>query len=999
MPVTSPTKLNPIQALILTSRQTYLAAKLLTTVFILLVCNFSVCAQTTFLQHFSTKNGLPSNNCYYTLQDSKGYLWVATDAGVSRFDGKVFENFSIDDGLPDNQILQLKEDRSGKIWFLALNGQLSYFFNGKIYNENNDKLLKLLKFNAVVVSFLEDSKGRIWFGTNKNVLVMWNGKTVTKYVSADPVHPYTSTFVHEDNSGQIWAFSNQCIRIFRNSTFTVASHGTLPLSYKTILNLPDKKLGYLDKRGLNIRKGFDHYLLLKIDTALLTNDPGYFYLDKNDDLWLSNSSGVYCIEPSGKTTHYLKNIPSSQVIKDSKNNMWFTTNSGIYMLPQKEERLYVVNKTNGLSNDIVKSLVKDSQNNLWLGMDEGHINILNLSTYDLSKIQLPDKKRYNAIKQMVYDTAHQSMYFSSDYGLGRINQTNDKREISYLKETNNSMFVIKSFSIAKNNTLAVALSSGVFILPDRMSALQFTSRYFKQGVDFFNNRAYSVFYDKQQNLWFSNINGLSKFSNGISYNYAGDNMLLTKRINDIQELKDGTIVLATDGYGIVFFKNKKVIRVITQKDGLADNICKKLFVKDDYLWIVTNNGINRIDLNEKQIAVESFEYTNAMLVDDVNGLYIDNRYAYFATNNGLVYFSYHRTSSNHEAPKVLISSIVSNKTKLGLNYATHILAPSNNNITFTFSAIDFQNKSITYRYRLKTEANWTETKSRRLEFSSLEPGDYTFEISAKANANNWSTPARVNFSLTRHFWQTGWFLAGVFLLAGFAFYKAAVVITKIQKNKEQQQLLLKNKILMLEQRALQAMMNPHFVFNVMNSIQHYINTKDTNSANKILTGFAKLIRKNLEICTKSFIGLDEELEYLELYLSLEKKRFGEKFKYNIQVDPAIDKEETMIPSMILQPYIENAIWHGLMPKEDGGQLNIHINLKGETHLLIEIVDDGVGIENSLKNKKGQHISKGMSLTKERINLLNQVEANPIQIGIKQNGISGTYVSILVPLNH
>lgn len=998
MPVISLTKLNLTRALILTNRQTYLAAKLLTTVFILLVWSFSVCAQTTYLQHFSTKNGLPSNNCYYTLQDSKGYIWVATDAGVSRFDGKVFENFSIDDGLPDNQILQLKEDRSGKIWFLALNGQLSYFFNGKIYNENNDKLLKLLKFNAVVVSFLEDSKGRIWFGTNKNVLVMWDGKTVMKYVSADPVHPYTSTFIHEDKSGKIWAFSNQCIRIFKNNTFIVASHGTLPLSYKTILNLPDKKLGYLDKRGLNIREGFDHYLLLKIDTTLLTSDPGYFYHDKNEDLWLSNSSGVYCIEASGKTTHYLKNISSSQVIKDSKNNMWFTTNSGIYMLPQKDERLYLVNKANGLSSDIVKSLVKDNQSNLWMGMDEGYINILNLSTYGLSKIQLPDKKRYNTIKQMVFDTTRRMMYFSSDYGLGRINHTDQKKEIDYLKETNNSMFVIKSFSVPKNNTMAVALSSGVFILPDRINSLQFTSRYFKEGVDFFNNRAYCVFYDKQQSLWFSNINGLSTFANGIVYNYAGDHLLLTKRINDIQELTDGTIVLATDGYGIVFFKNKKVTKVITQKDGLADNICKKLFVKDDYLWIVTNNGINRIDLNEKQFAVESFEYTNAMLADDVNGLYIDNRYAYFATNNGLVYFSYHRTNSVHEAPKVLISSIVSNKTKMGLNYATYILAPANNNIAFTYSAIDFQNKSITYRYRLKTEVNWTETKSRRLEFSSLEPGDYTFEISAKSNANNWSTPARVNFSLKRHFWQTGWFLAGIFLLAGFAFYKAAVIITKIQKNKEQQQLLLKNKILMLEQRALQAMMNPHFVFNVMNSIQHYINTKDTNSANKILTGFAKLIRKNLEICTKSFIGLDEELEYLELYLSLEKKRFGDKFKYKIQVAAAIDKEETMIPSMILQPYIENAIWHGLMPKEDGGQLNIYINLKGD-HLLIEIVDDGVGIDNSLKNKKGQHISKGMSLTKERINLLNQVEANPIQISIKQNGISGTYVSILVPLNH
>jgi len=210
--------------------------------------------------------------------------------------------------------------------------------------------------------------------------------------------------------------------------------------------------------------------------------------------------------------------------------------------------------------------------------------------------------------------------------------------------------------------------------------------------------------------------------------------------------------------------------------------------------------------------------------------------------------------------------------------------------------------------------------------------------------------------------------------------------------------LVRNKILMLEQRALQAMMNPHFVFNVMNSIQHYINTKDTGSANKVLTGFARLIRKNLEICTKSYISVEEEIEYLELYLSLEKKRFGGKLNYEIKVDPAIDRDETLIPSMILQPYIENAIWHGIMPKEDGGTIGIVIGLKAENTLLIEVKDDGVGIDNSLKDKKGEHVSKGMSLTKERVNLLNQVASNSIQIDIKQDGISGTLVSIEVPFN-
>lgn len=963
-----------------------------------LISSLTVFSQSAYLQHFDTKSGLPSNNCFYTMQDSKGYIWIATDAGVSRFDGKVFETFSVNDGLPDNQILQLKEDKSGKIWFLALNGQLSYFFNGKIYNETNHQLLKLLKFNAVIVSFFQDSKGRIWLGTNKNTLVMYNGKSITKYISADHDRQFINTFIHEDQKGKIWAISNTSVRVMEGNTFKVVPHQSLPLSYKTSLNLPNNTMAYLDHKGLNIRKGKEELFKVKISPEILNNDPGYFYTDQNLDLWISNGVGIHHIGKEGQTQRYLNNISSSQVIKDAKGNMWFTTSNGIYMLPQANERLYVVNKSNGLSSDVVKSIAKDDRNRMWLGLDEAKINIIDLKNGQINKVVLPDQKKYNIIKQLAFDSLNQAMYFASDYGLGRINKIyQDKREMDFLKETNNSMFVIKSFSIASGKNLALALSSGVVIIPDRERRFEFTSLSFKQGEDFFNNRSYRVFYDQAQNLWFSNVNGLSQFSKGSLTNYFVKQPLLTKRINDIQELSDHTIVLATDGNGLIFMRNGRVLRVITQEDGLADNICKKLFIKNDETWVVTNNGINKVDFKNDQAVVESFGFTNSLLTDDVNCLFIGDKNAYFATNSGLVYFDINYSIHKNEAPKVYITSIVNNNNKLGMNHPDHILDPSNNSITFFYSAIDFQNKNILYRYRLKPDAPWTETRSRRIEFSTLEPGAYVFELSAKSNNSGWSTPAKVSFVLKAYFWQTTWFLVLVFLLAGLAFYKLAVVVTRRQKNKEQEQLLLKNKILMLEQRALQAMMNPHFVFNVMNSIQHYINTKDTNSANKVLTGFAKLIRKNLEICTRSFITLEEELDYLELYLSLEKKRFGDKLIYQIRVSPAIDKEETMVPSMILQPYIENAIWHGIMPKDEGGKIDILIDLKGPDHLIIKIIDDGVGIENSLKDKKGEHLSKGMDLTKERIHLLNQVEANPIQINVQQTGLSGTFVSILIPL--
>lgn len=971
-------------------------SKGITLLLLLIVSGIYSYGQTTFIKHYGSKDGLPSNSCYFILQDKKGYIWVASDAGVSRFDGKVFENFSIDDGLPDNQIIRLNEDRSGRIWFFSLNGQLSYFKNGVIYNESNDKLLQLLKFNGVVTSFFEDSKGHLWFGTNKNLLARWDGKSLKKYTSTDPANQFINTFIYEDQSGRIWASSVHCLRIFDGESFNKTTFKISPLSYKTVKNLPDQTMYFLDKKGLNFKNGVQQQLTMPIDSTLLADNPGYFYAENQKELWLTTNSGVYHLEADGTKTHYLHNLTTNQVIKDNRENMWFATGNGIYMLPKKSKRVYIRDNRYGLSNNTVRSLIKDHSGNLWLGLDNGKINILNKSTHQISTIDLPDKKKFSSIKQISTDSSGEKVFFSSDYGLGILSAKHtSNQDIKYLKETHSSGFVLKNFSISSKNHLTLALSSGVVMVNDPFHKLSFTSSNYKEGENFFSNRAYRVYYDKDDNLWFSNVNGLAELSAGKLTRHYQRHPLLTKRINDIAQLPDGTIVLATDGYGLLFFKNNLLIRQITREDGLANNICKKLYIQKDHVWVVTTNGVNRIFLNSKN-PVESFEYTNNLLDNDVNGLYIDRDTAYFATNHGLVFFANTPFDRNKEMPKVLISTIINNRKPLSLNTDSFNLAPAANNITFYYSALDFQNNYILYRYRLKSGNPWTETKNRRLEFSSLEPGSYKFELSAKTNNSQWSKPVAVSFVLKAHFWQSWWFIFVILLLASFSFYKIAVIVTQQQKDKEQQRLLLKNKILMLEQQALQAMMNPHFVFNVMNSIQHYINTKDTSSANKILTGFARLIRKNLDICTKSFISIEEEIEYLSLYLTLEKKRFGEKFNYNIHIAPDIDQDETMIPSMILQPYIENAIWHGLMPKEQGGKISIVIQHQDAAYLLIQIIDDGVGIDNSLRVKREKHESKGMSLTQERINLINQIEANPIQISIKQNGNSGTTISILVP---
>ncbi|WP_231492006.1 sensor histidine kinase [Pedobacter sp. Leaf170] len=966
-------------------------------IFLLLSC--ACFAQTTYLPHYTSKNGLASNNCYYIHQDKKGFIWIATDAGLSRFDGTNFQNFTIEDGLPDTQILQIKEDRQDKLWFLALNGQLSYLKDGKFYNGNNSELLKKLNFNTVIVSFLEDKKGRIWLGTNSNLIVLWDGKSISKFVSPNINQQFTNAFLHEDEVGNIYAYSDESTQKFNGNSFSLISNNVNPLSYMAAFNAPDRSLYYLDGFGLNQFQKGKINSIIRIPDNLLKNMSGYFYYDaKEQEVWLASNNGALALSKSGKTVMYLQGISINQSIKDNSNNMWFATNQGIYMLPNINSRLSIIDAESGLSSNVIKSIAKDSKNRLWLGTDDAVIDILNISNFEIDEVGMDDYKKYKTIKQITYDPKNQSVYFASDYGLGVFrNIYKTKDDVKYLKETNNSMFVIKHFSLSeRDNHLAIALSSGVVFLSDRINQLEFNSLKYKEKEDFFKNRSYHVFYDKNGSLWFSNINGLFEFNKVSLIHHYRNNTLLTKRINDIQQLPDGTLVLATDGYGVLFYKNNKIVKQLTQKDGLTNDICTKLFIKSKEIWVLTNKGVNKIS-NYQQSDVTNFDYGKDLLTEDVNSLYIDDSTAYFATNKGLILFKYNNKNLPRNLPKVYITSIIKDKERLSIDKDNFVFESGNNTILFTFGAVDFTTSDITYRYRLNETSSWVETRTRRLDFSALQPGDYNFEVSAKSQNNAWGPSAKISFTIKAHFWQSFWFLSLIILLVGYIFYRLAVYITRRQKDKEQEQLLLKNRILMLEQQALQAMMNPHFVFNVMNSIQHYINTQNTTSANKVLTGFARLIRKNLEICTKSYITIEEELEYLNLYLKLEKNRFGDKLQYIINVDDNIDKDETLIPSMLLQPYVENAIWHGIMPKETGGEIQINIKIEKENTLNIEIIDDGVGIENSLKAKKDKHISKGMQLTKERLNLLGQIEAKPIQLKVYQNTTNGTSVFISIPL--
>ena len=263
----------------------------------------------------------------------------------------------------------------------------------------------------------------------------------------------------------------------------------------------------------------------------------------------------------------------------------------------------------------------------------------------------------------------------------------------------------------------------------------------------------------------------------------------------------------------------------------------------------------------------------------------------------------------------------------------------------------------------------------------------------------------MDFTITPPFWLRWWFFAlCAAILAGILLGVMRYRKIRRQRAEKTHNLILRSRMLQFEQQALNANMNRHFIFNALNSIQYSINRQDRTMANKYLTSFAKLIRKNLDASQNDTTTLAEELSRLELYLVLEHMRFKDKFQYSVSIAPEVDTHAVKIPAMMLQPYVENSIWHGILPMARPGRVEITVDRTAEGRTRIRITDDGIGIDHSVGSKNGterDHISRGIEITKGRADILRKLNLadiriqGPEQLGGK-HGSAGTQVVIELP---
>ncbi len=324
---------------------------------------------------------------------------------------------------------------------------------------------------------------------------------------------------------------------------------------------------------------------------------------------------------------------------------------------------------------------------------------------------------------------------------------------------------------------------------------------------------------------------------------------------------------------------------------------------------------------------------------------------------------------------------------------------------FEFSFIGFSEfqELFQYRYRMHgVDEDWVLTSRNLAQYTALSPGEYRFEVQAINKSGLWSSSSTpITFRIRPPVWERVWFRALITII--ILLFSALVIIywTRVQRRREKRRMELNRKISKMELRALRSQMNPHFLFNTLSSIQHFITVNKSKEAIQYLSKFARLMRTILENSKKSEIPLRSELEALDLYLLLESFRFKEKFNYEIVIEDELDQDYDHTPPLLIQPYVENAIVHGMMHKREKG--NIFVHLKREEDMLLCVVeDDGVGREKALEFKKGKHESSGLSITKERLEIINSTRKSNLSVKIidlkdDEGNATGTRVEIHIPL--
>lgn len=957
--------------------------KFLSLILFILVANCLV-AQNPYAINIDKTSGMPSNSVFDVFQDSKGFMWFATGKGLCRYDGNNFELYTADFQTSKSGS-SISEDQFGRIWYTNFDGFLYFVKDGKLQALPQEKALGFYKYgivknelfvvqlNGVLVFDLKSLKIKNRISLQKQNIVASFSTKDRFYVLGDYLYEFSDgknymkhqlpPHFKEDVKVPIFSFWQD--RIFINSKL---SKGT-----------------YAFKNGVFTKLNFEKAPSFIQNTSIVEGN-----------LWNSTPNGLHQFDKNFSPLNlYFPNDNISGIYKDRQNHYWISTlNRGVLFVQDFSTKF--------ISLPEKPTVLSLGKKDLFVGADKDVVYQLNTQTFDFKKIF--ENRSNQTINQIYADGIHEKVFFTSKQFniLDKNNAviSNFALAIKDVKKVDDKYFSFAATSVSGIFCVNPKLKSSWDFIYDKNKIASFSG--FNQAMLLKDLNGKSTTYLSANNrIYYATNNGLVSVDNtGKSHEIKYQNRPIY--LMKIDAYKDFIIGLSTAEKLYKIEKNNR-ISVVDLPPNLKDEKIFNFRIFDDFCYVFTANSVFQYQIQSK--VLKKVLTLNSEI--DATDVVLKNKQLFFATSKGIVIKQVDE-SNTFPQPKLIINTLNANgKWVSGEDLLT--LNRDENDIDILFSMLSFvPNEKYNLLYKINNAA-WKSLnkEDRNLKLSALSPGKY--EVFLAINYNNKKTSVqKISFEIQKAFWQKTYFIIGmmaIFMLLVWSLYRWE--INKVKR----ENLLILDKV-NLEKNlnesklvAIKSQMNPHFFYNALNTIQSFILSNDKKEALSYLSKFSALTRKILEMTEKESISIADEVKTLQLYLDIEKARFEENFEYQISIEQKIDAENTKIPAMLLQPYVENALKHGLLHKK--GEKNLEITFAENVEsIMIEIIDNGIGREksgalNSIKNKN--HKSFATKAIQNRIDLLNANKIEKISIEIvdiltQNEQVSGTKVTISIPKN-
>ena len=939
--------------------------KSLVSVLLLAHTVIAVNAQQPAFRVLDAKDGLASNTVYFVEQDREGFIWLFTDKGICRYDGSSLKTVYPSVSIPYSRVYRVKHDLNRRIWFANRNNELAFTEYGKIHTYTHNQLLQDSLGRSKLRSFCFDSTGTLWIGISTK-----NQKSSVASITDDGVWKWHNTHFDECLFF-VKVVGNDWVQGSHLGLHSCLAGGHIEATKQAMLV---EKAGGLKSYPVNEFAG-PCYHLVGNQQLLLTANHGGYILDKsgsyeqftgemiapnfvfqNDlgEVFLKSAKNKVFKYGSGKLSDpvdtLFPDMLSTWVSQDAGGGYWFASfTKGAYHVPSLSTISYPAPGCK--SNAYIRGLAL-YRDTIWLGYKNGIISLI--------------KPKADALSISTFKADH-NIYSASVLESG-------EPAFGYFGNGPKCYRARGRFLFAKGAERVAAFSDEQFLVSRGKVFLLGSSKQksFSTPIGSSPEKSFSIFPVGFKHFYFSNENGVFRCDTGWVTHLEEQDPRFKSPVFDFKMLPEEWLAMASISHGLLLLRGETITQIDTSQ-GLLSNKCNKLVIdKAGYLWVATNSGINRLQLHFENdevsvSSVQSMGYYDGLPIKDVQHLCIDEQNIWLAGVENL-----YRVDKNE-----MINGRSTVETQTYIDQITHKQKPyeANHNlvvdyksgpIEIAFSSIFHKDpKSLRYEYRLNNNNEWQSTAVPVVIYEELPSGEYTFEVRAIHDVGNTkASAATFSFVVATPFWQTLWFIA----ISGLLLVSLVLFLFEIRLRvlKKREQLI--HTAMSYKDQALRAQMNPHFIYNTLNSIQNQILRNDSKASSQHLSKFSRLVRTVFNHSSKDTIPLKQDLDALALYVELENFRFKNKVNYIQQIDPDIDLEHILIPPMLLQPLVENALVHGILPQEGKGTIELRVeNLN--THLKFSISDDGVGASDTAFSADDR--KSGTQITFERIERFNK----------------------------